>query len=642
MESFPGFLRNGNLSLPSRTAFITQPRMGGSSFRRIARYLWAVVWGKRLATLNAATLSPWAIQWPVPRLTGCSAARNAMFSETFSTFRDLNRLQEIAAVLIRYGFGEMLSRLGIRQLLEQTGKKLHWKYAEEQAQMELPQRVRRALEEMGPTFIKLGQIMGTRVDLFPPEWIHELAQLQRRVPPVPFEDLKTELEADLGAPVKKVFAKFESRPLAAGSIAQVHRARLRDGSEVIVKIRRPGIQRVVEADLRLIAKLAKLLEMEFPELESFHPKEVVHEFGQAIRRELNFVNECRNTDRMWDIFRNESEVIIPRVYWQYVNERVAVQEYIEGIAGMETAAIQAAGLNRRVLARVGARAVLRMILLEGFFHADPHDGNLLYLEDNRIAFIDFGMTGRLSTTRRNQVVDLLYAIAAQDAAGAADVLLDWSGASHADPERLIVDMDSLIDSYYGAPLKQLNLTVMLADLTRLMRQHDLSLPPDLALLFRALVELDGMGRQNDPDFDIFSETVPYLEQVLQKRYEPEAMARRGVRNAMQLLDIVANLPAELRRLLRSAHKGTLTFNIDMIRLSQFGSQVSQAASWLAIGLVIAALFVSSSIVMTIGGGPTLFGLPAFGLIGYIGAVAGALWLLISIWKSWRARRRGLP
>ena len=563
-----------------------------------------------------------------------------MLTETLGAIRDLGRLQEIASVLIRYGFGEMVNRLGIRSFLEKAGKTLHWKYAEQQAQMELPQRVRRALEDLGPTFIKLGQIMGTRVDLLPPEWIDELEKLQRRVVPVPFEQLREQLQADLKAPVETVFAEFDTQPIAAASIAQVHRARLHDGAQVIVKIRRPGIQRVVEADLRLMDRLAKLLEFEFPELSNFHPTEVVRQFGLSIRREMNFINECRSTDRMAAIFLDDPMIVIPRIHWDYVSERVAVQDYIEGFAGLEETAIKAAGLDRRALAKVGADAVLRMILREGFFHADPHDGNLLYLPDNRIAFIDFGMVGRLSEARRNQLVDLLYAIVERDAVNAAEVLLDWSGSSHVEPDRLIVDMDTFIDSYYGAPLKQISLTIMLSELTQLMRQHDLALPPDLGLLFRALVALDGMGRQNDPDFDIFSQTAPFLEQALKERYEPEALARRGWRNVVQLFDIVADMPGELRRLLRAAHKGTLTFNIDMSRLDHFGWQVETAASWLTVGLVTAAFIVGSSIVMTVGGGPTLFGLPAFGLLGYIGAAVGALWLVVSIWKSTHGRGRG--
>ena len=556
-----------------------------------------------------------------------------MLIETLRAIRDLGRLQEIAAVLIRYGFGEMVTRMGIRHALEKAGKTLHWKHAGEQADIGLPERVRRALEEMGPTFIKLGQIIGTRVDLLPPEWIEELGKLQHQVPPVDFESLRERLEKDLGAPVGSVFARFDTQPIAAASIAQVHFACLHDGTEVVVKIRRPGIRRIVEADLRLMDKLAKLLEFEFPELALFRPSDVVRQFASSIRRELNFINESRNTERMRAIFADDPSIVIPGIYPDYLSERVSVQDYIPGIPSWDTKRVADAGLDRRILARVGADAVLRMILIEGFFHADPHDGNLLYLPGNRIAFVDFGMVGRLTQLRRKQVVDLLFAIAERDGAGAAEALLDWAESDAADHDRLGADMDDFIGRYYGAPLKQVNLTLMLADLSHIMRQHNLALPPDLSLLFRALVALDGMGRQNDPDFDIFSQAAPFLKQALTARYAPDALVIRSRRNLAQFFDLAADMPGDLRRIVRAFRKGRLKINIDVTRLDRFGWQVERAASWLTVGLVTAAIIVGSSIALTVGGGPTLFGLPAFGLIGYSGAAAGAIWLLYSIWKS---------
>ncbi|QXP92774.1 ubiquinone biosynthesis protein UbiB [Methylococcus capsulatus] len=560
-----------------------------------------------------------------------------MLVETFNTLRDFVRLHEIASVLVRFGFGEAVHRLGIHRVLEKAGKSLSWKYAEEQAQLSLPARMRRALEEMGPSFIKLGQILSTRVDLLPPEWIEELSHLQRRVPPLPFESLRWQLERDLGAPVDKVFAEFDVRPIAAASIAQVHRARLLTGEEVVVKIRRPGITKTIDADLRLMAKLAKLIEFEFPELDYLRPSEIVHQFGLSIHRELNFINECRNTDRLAANFRTDPRIVIPRVHWQYVRERVCVMDYIEGIDAMDLDAVRAADLDQRTLARVGADAMLKMILLDGFFHADPHHGNLLYLPNNRIAFLDFGMVGRLPELRRHQLVDLLSAIVGRDAQTAADVLLDWAATVNVDPDLLVADMDNLIDDYHGATLRQLSLTQMLTDLTQLMRQHRLALPPDLTLLFRALITLDGIGKQNDPDFDIFAQAAPFIEKSLKERYDPEKIARNAWRNTLHALDMVAGLPTELRRVSRAVQKGALKLNIDLARLDHLGWQVERALGWLSLGLVASALIIASAIVMTVQGGPTLWGLPAFGLLGYVGASAMATWLLVAIWRGTRGK-----
>ncbi|MEW6037891.1 MAG: AarF/UbiB family protein [Pseudomonadota bacterium] len=560
-----------------------------------------------------------------------------MLVETFNTLRDFVRLHEIASVLVRFGFGEAVHRLGIHHVLEKAGKSLAWKYAEEQAQLSLPARMRRALEEMGPSFIKLGQILSTRVDLLPPEWIEELSHLQRRVPPLPFEALRPELERDLGASVNQVFAAFDTQPIAAASIAQVHRARLHTGEDVVVKIRRPGITKTIDADLRLMAKLAKLIEFEFPELDYLRPGEIVRQFGLSIHRELDFINECRNTDRLAANFRTDPRIVIPRVHWQYVRERVCVMDYIEGIDAMNLDAVRAAGLDQRTLARVGADAMLKMILLDGFFHADPHHGNLLYLPDNRIAFLDFGMVGRLPELRRHQLADLLSAVVGRDAQTAADVLLDWAGTVSVDPDLLVADMDNLIDDYHGATLRQLSLTQMLTDLTQLMRQHRLALPPDLTLLFRALIALDGIGKQNDPDFDIFTQAAPFIEKSLKERYDPEKIGRNAWRNALHAMDMVAGLPTELRRVSRAVQKGALKLNIDLARLDHLGWQVERALGWLSLGLVASALIIASAIVMTVQGGPTLWGLPAFGLLGYVGASAMATWLLVAIWRGTRGK-----
>lgn len=552
---------------------------------------------------------------------------------------DLGRLHEIASILIRHGFAELVISLGLRSVLEKAGKKLHWRYALEQSRLDLPQRIRLATEELGTTFIKLAQILGNRPDLFPPEWINEFEKLQRGVPPIPFERLREQWNKDFNSPVEAIFAEFDTDPISAASIAQVHRARLRDGTQVVVKIRRPGIRPIVEADLRLMARFIKILEFEFPELAQFQPGEMLAQFKVSIRREMNMINECRNTERMAAIFQDDPSIVIPKIYWDFASERVCVQDYIEGIPSSADASILTAGLDRRKLAKVGAAAVLRMILLEGYFHADPHKGNLLYLPDNRIGFVDFGMVGHLSEKRRYQLVDLLLAISERDADAASNVLMEWSGSSYTDLDRLVADMDNLIDRHYASKLNQINLVAMLSDLFRLMRQHSLAPPPDLGLLFRALVELDGMGRQNDPEFDIVSQTVPFLRQVLKERYSPEALARQSRRNLVQVFDFLAEMPGELRQILRAVHRGSFRVNIDLTRLDYLVWQLVRATSWLTVGLVTAALIVGSSIVMMVGGGPSLLGLPAFGLIGYLFAALSSLWLLLSIWKSTRREGR---
>jgi len=555
--------------------------------------------------------------------------------ETLNAARDMGRLHDIASILIRYGFSDIVRRMGMANALERAGKVLHWKEVGELARLEQPERVRRALEEMGPTFIKLGQILATRMDLFSPEWIAEFEKLQDRVPSVPFAQIRQQLQEDLGATPEEVFAELIPEPLAAASIAQVHRAHLQDGDEVIVKVRRPGIRPIVEADLRLLQRLAKIVEAESPEMSRLRPREVVRQFTLSLRRELDLAAECRNAERIASNFTAHPEIVIPKVYWEWTGERVNVQKAISGIPGRDLEAVNQAGLDRKILAQHGAQAVLKMILEDGFFHADPHPGNVFYLPENRIAFIDFGMVGRLSFDRRTQVVDLLHGLVETEVDSVVEILLDWTGGAEIDRDSLKLEIDGLIDQYHGAPLKELNISTMLSDLTTLLRDYHLALPPDLTLLIKALISLEGMGRQLDPEFDIVTEVSPFLRRAMLARYAPDALARRGWRAVTSGLDILTSLPQDLRQLLRSARSGKLQVHVDVTRLQRFGDQLDRAISRLTMGIVIAALIIGSSIVMTVEHGPVLLGLPLFGLLGFIGAAIGGIWLLISIWRSKR-------
>lgn len=560
-----------------------------------------------------------------------------MLWQAISAVHDMGRLHEIAAVLIRYGFGDQVRRIGMASALERAGRVLHWRAPDELARLEPPARVRRALEELGPTFVKLGQILSTRIDLFPPEWIAEFGKLQDSAPSVPFDALRAQLAEDLGEPPEKVFTALETTPLAAASLAQVHRARLANGDEVVLKVRRPGIRKVVEADLRLLAHVAEIVEAEVPELRRYHPQEVIHQFTVSLRRELDFAAECRNAERIAANFADHDDIVIPRVHWQWVGERLNVQDFIRGIPGRDLAATDAAGLDRKLLAQRGAEAVLKMMLEDGFFHADPHPGNVFYLPGNRIAFIDFGMVGRLSEERRYQLAVLLHGLVNHDAEAVVEVLLDWKEESEfsgeAKLDQLKDEIDAFVDHYRGVPLKQLDLAVLLSDLVTALREHDLTLPSDLTLLTKAFITLEGMGRQLDPDFDVASSTAPFLERVMLAHYTPDNIVRRGLHTLSDAASLLTGLPQDLRQLLRAARRGRLHIQVEVLPLKQFGQQVDRAASRLALAIVTAALIIGSAIVIDVKGEFSLHGLSSLVLLGLLGAGFGGLWLLISILRS---------
>lgn len=556
-----------------------------------------------------------------------------MLWQAISAIRDLGRLNDIASVLIRYGFGDLVQRIGLAGALERAGKVLHRHATQEHEHLETSARVRHALEELGPTFVKLGQILATRVDLFPPDWIAEFSKLQDAAPALPYAELRTQMTGDLGEPPEVFFSRVQEEPLAAASLAQVHRAWLADGTPVILKIRRPGIGKIIEADLRLLARLAEIIELEAPDLHRYRPREVVRQFTLSLRRELDFAAECRNAERVAANFADYPEIIIPAIHWKWTCERLNVQDYIEGIPGSDLAAVDAAGLNRKILASRGIHAVLKMILEDGFFHADPHPGNVYYLKGNRIAFIDFGMVGRLSAERRFQLTLLLHGLVSQDAARVAEVLLDWSGGIDIDTEILTNEIGTFVDQYRGIPLKQINFGAMLSDLVTILREHGLSLPADLALLIKAFITLEGLGRQLDPDFDIAGVAAPMLESEQLAHATPVAIAKRGLRTLNSTLGLIAGLPQDLRYILRSARRGKLQLQIDVIPLRQFGERLDRAASRLALSVVTAALIIGSAIVMTVEKGNVLPGGISFGKLGFIAASVSGVWLLISIWRG---------
>ncbi len=559
-----------------------------------------------------------------------------MLRQTLHAMRDLPRLHEITSVLIRHGLGDLVRRLGIGTLLERAGQILHWGEAAPSAVLDPAQRIRRALEELGPTFIKLGQVMATRVDVFPPAWVAEFEKLQSTVPPLPFEALAPELERALGRPPSEVFRDLEPEPCGSASIAQVHRARLADDTAVVLKVRRPGIRPKVEADLRILTYVAGLIESEIPDARRYQPVQIMEQFTRSMERELDLAMEARNLERFAKNFANDPYIVLPKVYWEWTSETLNVQACIESRVGSRPAELEAAGLDRRLLAARGAEAVLKMILVDGFFHADPHPGNVFYLSGNRIAIIDCGMVGRLTTQRRNQVIDLLAGLARMDEEPMLEVLHDWAGDAFVDEAELASDVNELVFNYSDVPLKDIHMGTLIKQFAEIIRKHSIVMPADLALMFKALVTLEGLGRQYDPDFHIVDQLRPLLGRALAERYRPSALIRRGRNSLTELVTVMGTVPRDLARLLKEARRGRTRVELDLKRLDHFGQQLDRSLDRATVGIMTASLVIGSAIVMTVPSGPTLFGMPilrVLGLTGYVLAFLNSLWIIFGIWRS---------
>lgn len=531
--------------------------------------------------------------------------------------RDRKRLADIAGVVMRFGLGDILARIGLAGLLPAGGGE------GEGGTAAAPERLRLALEALGPTFVKLGQILSTRGDLLPPDWTGELEKLQSQVPPQPWEAIAAQVEADLGGPVEAVFAQFERQALAAGSIAQVHRATLRDGTPVVVKIRRDGLRPLVDADLRLLAHVAGLAEAQWPDLARYRPREILRHLGLAMAEELDLAAEARHCEAIAENLAGLSFVRIPRIHGQWSGERLLVQDYVDGIAPNDRAGLAAAGRDGRLLAQRGARAFLQMALVDGLFHADPHPGNLRALPGDAIAFLDFGMVGRLGGRRREQLLAFVAAIVSRDGERVAAMLVEWSGPGDIDLAALEAACDAFVARHGQPPLR---LGEAVQDFVTLTRQHGLALPPDLALLFKALITADGVMRGLDPAFDAIAVAGPIVRGELERRFGPAELAGRGKRLALELAEIAGGLPGLLRLLSLRLRQGRLSAEIELKGLDRIGGDIRWAATRVAVAIVTAA-FALGIAPRLMDFGPVLLGVPlplwlALGIIA-----AGIAWLM---------------
>jgi ubiquinone biosynthesis protein len=559
-----------------------------------------------------------------------------MLRQSVGVMGSIPRLHEIATVFIRHGLGDIVRRIGIANVLERTGDLLSWSTRAESTRLEPAQRVRLALEELGPTFVKLGQLMATRMDLFPAAWIAELEKLHSEVPPVPFEALVPELERVLGRSPFEVFRDLDPRAVGSASIAQVHRAKLQDGTPVVLKIRRPGIQSKVDADLRILMHVAALIDSEIPEARRYRPMEIAAQFARSLQRELDLAVEARSIERIAAAFENDPNIVIPKVYREWTSAIMNVQEHIDAIPGTDPGAVDRAGLDRKLLAARGADAVLKMILIDGFFQADPHPGNVFYLPGNRIVMIDFGMVGRLSPVRRNQVIDLFAGLAQMNEEAMLDTLLDWAGDAYVDEAKLAADVNALVFDYEGMPIKDIRIGPVLAQFAAIIREHSIMMPPDLLLMFKAMITMEGLGRQYDPELHVVEHLTPILRRAIAERYRPSGLVNRG-RNALgQVVNLMSSMPRDLGRLLRDARRGKMRVELDLKRLDTFSKQLDRSIDRATMGIMTASVVIGSSIVMTVQGGPQLFGMPLLtilGVLGYVLAFLNSCWVIVGIWRS---------
>jgi ubiquinone biosynthesis protein len=553
-----------------------------------------------------------------------------------TTYRHIQRYRQILTVLFKYGFGDLIDTLKIEQYLEVGLQMISRKHREKIETLSRAERVRMALEELGPTFIKMGQILSTRPDLLPVEFIRQLAKLQDEVPAFGFDQVKETVEKELRAPLDRIFQDFSKTPLASASIGQVHRARLVNGEEVIVKVQRPDIRKIIEVDLEIMFHLATLMERHLKAMEIHRPTRVVEEFARTLEMELDYTLEAAHAERFAAQFRDERTVYVPRVYREATTRRILTMEYIDGIKASELERLEEAGLNRREIAHRGFDLILKQIFVHGFFHADPHPANVFILPDNIICYLDFGMMGRIGRQAREDFADLIMGIALRDEAKAARSLVALTiPDENVDSSGLERDVAQFIDRYFYRPLKELEMGKLLQNLVEMTARYRLRILPDLFLMLKAFATEESLGTMLDPDFDAIKQAGPFIRRIQIDRLNPKRVAGDIFDSGSEFLHLLRDIPGEVREILRQARQGRIKIEFEHRGLEPALSTHDRVSNRIAFAIVLASLIIGSSLIVLSGVPPTWHQIPIIGLAGFVIAAIMGFWLLISILRRGR-------
>ncbi|MGD9235824.1 MAG: AarF/UbiB family protein [Desulfobacterales bacterium] len=552
------------------------------------------------------------------------------------TYRHLNRYRQILAILFKYGFGDLLDRLSIDQYIGAGLQAISRKRAERVAKLTRPQRLRMAFEELGPTYIKLGQILSTRPDLVPVDILEELSRLQDEVPPFPFEDVKTVIESEFGLPAEKLFDQLDEKPLASASIGQVHEARTKDGEPVAVKFQRPDIQRTIEVDLEIMLHLATLAERHIKEFEIHRPVKIVEEFARTLEKEIDYRNEATNMERIARRFLDIPHIYIPAVFREFTTSRVLTTELIEGIKISKIESIDKAGLDRKVIAERIVGLVLKQAFEHGFFHADPHPGNIFVLADNVICLVDYGMMGLVDRATREAFVDLMDSVVHQQEVKTSQVLLnltDWD--EEPDIRALEREVADFMGRHFYKPLKDMEIGKLLQDLLHLTMRFRLRLPPDIFLMIKALSSVEGVGRALDPDFDLIAHARPFIERVKLERFGPKRISADVYDMMSRLLQFLHQFPKDLMDLTGMIRQQRLSLQLEHKGLDSMLATQDQTSNRMSFAIIIAALIIGSALIVISEIPPLVYGISLIGIIGYLVAAIMGIWLLVAIIKAGR-------
>jgi ubiquinone biosynthesis protein len=490
--------------------------------------------------------------------------------------------------MVKYGFTKIVKRIGLINLVAMKPVKV-------QVEGDDPVRVRKMLEELGPTYVKIGQVLSMRPDLLPPEYIKELSNLYDSADPFEFDLVKAQLESELGNKISKIFLSFEETPIAAGSIGQVHRAVLKDGTKVVVKIQRLGIEDTINTDLDIVYKLANLAEKNIPSFRTFQPVEVVHELDRMLHNEMNYTVEAKNGIQMYKNFEKVDWVKIPKIYEEYSTRKILVMEYIKGHR-LAREGFKVKGIDNKKLSKNIARAMMKQMFIDGFFQADPSLGNIIVIDENNIAFIDFGAVGKISTRRRQMLIEMLIAVAGHDAETVTDLILEMGEVGKDfNKKDLVRDVQDVLDYYYTEKPSVYDETIA-NNIIELSRKYDVRLPADFTLLERALYETESTCRSLDPNFDLLASSGPIIKDLVAERFSPDKELKELFQTFQKYYKVFKFLPGRVDKILKKLEDGELKVKMDVKGATHLETRLTQMMKRIEISLVICALILATTLI----------------------------------------------
>lgn len=539
--------------------------------------------------------------------------------------RDIKRFNQIIMVLAQQGFGYLFDKVKIEKFLKR--KKIR--------ENDKPKRLRKALEKLGPTFIKLGQILSLRPDLIPKEYVKELGNLQDRVPSFSYEEVRRIIKEDLHRPINKLFLDFSKEPIASASISQVHKAKLKNGTIVAVKVQRPNVKEIMETDIEIMFYIAGLLEKHSKKIRKYKPVRIVQEFKEWTERELDFKIEAKNAKRFYKNFKRSNKVKIPKVFNKYSNRKVLTLEFIDGIELHNISQVKGKkGYNIKEIIKNGFDSILTQVFIHGFFHADPHPGNILILKGNKIALVDFGIVGYFDDDLKRKCLDLFYGIVEEDMDAIVDTFLDMGlvEEDETDIKSFKSDIKKIIDPLQKSKLKDVKISYVLEEVLDIAFKHKVKMPVDFVLFGKAIVEIEGVGLEYEPDFKFVENAKPFLEKLIKREIKLSNMAKDFKKNVARYGRFFRELPDQISAALRRIQKGTVKVDVEDTDVKSLGRDIDRSSNRLTYGIIIAALLITGALLANTGKA-VFYGFSLISLICFAMAFIFIISLFISIQKE---------